>query len=125
MSEEDEEIQKQLEEYYRPKTSEETKRIREEQAKNAKILKKAEFRNYLDEKGLMKILTEILMIFYEETDRPSPPEDFIRDYFSKLNGVDIKIVNKENEELQEQIEAAKAKLYELTHPSEEEEDEKK
>lgn len=76
-------------------------------------LREAQFKQYLETKGLNKVLTEVLITFYEQTDHPNDPIEYVKDYFSKLGGVDINEINFENNELQKQIEERKKKLEEL------------
>jgi hypothetical protein len=61
--------------------------------------KYAEFRQYLEDKQLMNELTKILMQLYETNDKPTDSFAFCRDYFSKVGGTDINVVNAENEKL--------------------------
>lgn len=78
-------------------------------------VKKENFRKYLIEKGMMELLTKMLVGLYETNERPTDPEasfEYCRNFFSKLEGVDINIVRSE-------IERNKEKLKELNTTFEE------
>jgi hypothetical protein len=70
----------------------------------------AEFRRYLEEKQLMNELTKVLVQLYETSDKPTDSFGYCRDYFSKVGGVDINVVNEENGRLRTRLEELKAKL---------------
>lgn len=81
--------------------------------------RKEEFRKYLEEKKMMDTLTKILVQFYENSDKPEDPIAYVRDYLSKMDGIDINVVNAENKQLTEKLEALNAKLEELNKELEE------
>ncbi|EAY19084.1 c-myc binding protein, putative [Trichomonas vaginalis G3] len=87
----------------------EAERLRIQQEKEYRQI---QFKSYLEEKGLMKHLTTILVHFYENSDKDHPIE-YIQQYFSTMNGVDINQVLKENAEIQQKIEEAKKKVADL------------
>ena len=111
--EQDSEIDKLLIEKMKPPPTEEEIAAEEEKKKREEKLKEEKFRKYLESKGLMNLLTEYLVYFYEEVDKPDPTE-YIRKRLSTIGGVDIEEVQKENEELKKKIEEAKAKIEELS-----------
>ena len=111
--EQDSEIDKLLIEKMKPPPTEEEIAAEEEKKKKEEKSKEDDFRKYLEEKGLMKLLTEYLVYFYEEVDKPEPVE-YIRKRLSTMDGVDIEEVQKENEDLKKKIEEAKAKIEELS-----------
>ena len=78
--------------------------------------RRQEFRKYLEDTKLSDVLTKILTIFYDSTDRPTNEEEtiaFLRDYFSKIDGIDINAVRAENKQLEERLTMLKSKLAEL------------
>lgn len=78
--------------------------------------KKENFRKYLEEKGMMNILTKLLVELYERNDRPIGPEasfEYCSKFFSKLEGVDINVVNTEIEQNKEKLKELEEKFDEL------------
>jgi cob(I)alamin adenosyltransferase len=72
-----------------------------------------EFRQYLEEKQLMNELTKILVQLYETNEKPANPTAFCRDHFSRIDGVDIDVINAENQRLAARLEELKGKLEAL------------
>ena len=85
----------------------------------AKKAKQEEFQQYLTNTGLMDCLTKILMIWYESNERPENPEEYLQDYFSKIDGHDINKIKAENEKLKERISILESKLAEIEKSLEE------
>lgn len=78
--------------------------------------KKENFRKYLEEKGMMNILTKLLVELYERNDRPVGPEasfEYCSRFFSKLEGYDINVVNSEIEQNKEKLKDLEEKYDEL------------
>lgn len=96
----------------KPQPTEEEIEAERQKRKQEREFRQIEFKNYLEEKGLMKHLTTILVHFYENSDRQNPM-DYIQNYFSTMNGTDIKQVLAENEDITQKIEEAKKKLADL------------
>lgn len=82
-------------------------------------LRQEQFQQYLIESKLMDCLTKILMEWYETNDKPSNIEEYLKDYFSKIDGYDINQINDENQKLQERILLLKDKLAEVQKELEE------
>ena len=79
----------------------------------AKKARQEEFQQYLHNTGLMDCLTKILMIWYESNERPENPEEYLQDYFSKIDGHDINKIKEENEKLKERIAILESKMAEI------------
>ena len=75
-----------------------------------------EFRKYLESSGLMETLTKMLAELYESNARPNGDASiaYCRDYFSKIDGVDINVVRAENEHLQERLNDLNNEIERLT-----------
>lgn len=79
-------------------------------------VKKENFRKYLEDKGMMDILTKLLVELYERNDRPIGPDEsfeYCSRFFSKLEGYDINTVNSEIEHNKEKLNDLQSKLDEL------------
>lgn len=81
-----------------------------------------EYKKYLEEKGLMDLLTKLLAGLYETSDKPEDAEAYVRQFFSTLEGVDINVINQENKALAEKIAELNAKAEELEKELEEPEE---
>lgn len=71
-----------------------------------------EFKKHLTDTGLMDVLTKVLAQLYDSAEKPTESEVYCRDFFSRMEGVDMAAVLAENEQL-------KAKIEELTKTAEE------
>lgn len=78
--------------------------------------KREAFRKYLDDGGVLDSLTRVLVALFEEPENPEDPLEYIKQFLGSPNGVDVESLQKENEELETQIETLKAKLEELKNP---------
>mmetsp|Transcript_25246 Transcript_25246/g.37720 ORF Transcript_25246/g.37720 Transcript_25246/m.37720 type:complete len:91 (-) Transcript_25246:560-832(-) len=74
--------------------------------------KKEEFRKYLEKSGVIDALTRVLVVLYEEPERPQNAIDYIKRYMGAPANVDVDAIRNENEEM-------KAKIKELTRTVEE------
>jgi len=84
-----------------------------ESIEREKKSKEADFKRYLEEKQLMHTLTNVLVEFYETSDKPNDPVDYIRQFLSRVDGHSIDSIKNENEELKSKLETLKTKLFEL------------
>ena len=74
--------------------------------------KREEFRRYLDEGGVLDSLTRVLVALYEEPESPEDPLQFIVSFLGSPNGVDVESLQKENEDLKQQIAELEKKIQE-------------
>lgn len=111
--EQDAELDKVLIEKLHSQPTKEEEKVQKEKAKREEEMKESQFKKFLEEKGLNKVLADIMVYFYENVDKPEDPIAFIRNKLSTLNGQDIEIIKKENEEIKAKIEEAKTKLANL------------
>ncbi|XP_043283509.1 c-Myc-binding protein isoform X2 [Venturia canescens] len=70
--------------------------------------KREEFRKYLERAGVIDALTKVLVLLYEETEKPDDALDYVRKYLS--NATDSK---SEVETLKQELESAKDQIAEL------------
>jgi len=80
--------------------------------------KREAFRKYLDDGGVLDSLTRILVALYEEPENPEDALEYIKQFLGSPQGVDVESLQKENEELEEQVRALQEKLAELKDPPE-------
>ena len=111
MTEYDENEEKLLKELLLGK--EEQPKINIDEINRERKIKQTEFKQYLEDKQLMNLLTNILVEFYENNDKPKDPILFIKEFLSKSGGIDIKKLTKENEDMKIKLENLKIKLNEL------------
>ncbi|XP_018396393.1 PREDICTED: C-Myc-binding protein [Cyphomyrmex costatus] len=80
--------------------------------------KREEFRKYLERSGVMDALTKILVLLYDETEKPSDALEYIRKNLGGIvdNTSEIDSLKKELEESKAKIAELQSKLakYELT-----------
>ena len=75
--------------------------------------KREAFRKYLDNGGVLDALTRVLVSLYEEPENPEDALEYIKQFLGSPNGVDVESLQKENGELEEQVEALKSRVTEL------------
>lgn len=75
--------------------------------------KREAFRKYLDECGVLDSLTRVLVALYEEPENPEDPLEYVKQFLGSPNGVDVESLQKENEEMKEQVEALENRVAEL------------
>lgn len=80
------------------------------------------FRKHLEDTGLMETLTKMLMELYESNFKPENSWDFCRDFFSKIDGIDINDVKAENEQLQARIQELSQQIEAMQNPPQETEE---
>ena len=97
----------------RPPPTQEELMIQKEEKRLQDLQRQNQFKSYLSQYGLSHILTDILTDFYESYHPMEHPIEYIQHKLSTLDGNDINVINKENEELKIKIEDAKKKLQEL------------
>lgn len=78
--------------------------------------KREAFRKYLDDGGVLDSLTRVLVALFEEPENPEDPLEYIKQFLGSPNGIDVESLQKENEELETQVETLKARLAELQDP---------
>lgn len=71
-------------------------------------IKREEFRKYLERSGVMEGLTKVLVMLYEETEKPADALEYVRKH---LGG--IMEDTSEVDTLKKELEEAKAKITEL------------
>lgn len=75
--------------------------------------KREAFRKYLDDGGVLDSLTRVLVALYEEPENPEDPLEYIKQFLGSPNGIDVDSLQKENEELKEQVTQLEARVTEL------------
>ena len=75
--------------------------------------KKEEFRRYLDKSNVLDSLTKVLVGLFEEPERPTNALEYIRKYLGAPQNVDVEALQKENQELKNQLEKKTQQLEEL------------
>eukprot|EP00055_Hartaetosiga_balthica_P015585 m.92941 g.92941 ORF g.92941 m.92941 type:complete len:98 (-) comp8904_c1_seq1:357-650(-) len=86
--------------------------------------KKSEFRNYIENNGVIDAFTKVMISLYEEAEKPTNPLEFIQQHIS-VDGrslSDVEALKKENDDLKSQNEELMAQIAELKSklPQEEE-----
>ncbi|XP_032680229.1 c-Myc-binding protein-like isoform X2 [Odontomachus brunneus] len=71
-------------------------------------IKREEFRKYLERSGVMESLTKVLVMLYEETEKPTDALEYVRKH---LGG--IMEDTSEVDTLKKELDEAKAKITEL------------
>jgi hypothetical protein len=79
--------------------------------------KREAFRKYLDDGGVLDSLTRVLVALYEEPENPEDALEYIKQFLGSPQGIDVESLQHENEELEQQVEALKARLAELQDPA--------
>lgn len=75
--------------------------------------KREAFRRYLDEGGVLDSLTRVLVALYDEPENPESPLEYIKQFLGSPNGIDVESLQKENEEMKEQIQVLEGRIAEL------------
>ena len=78
--------------------------------------RKMKFKKYLEEKGLMDLMTRMLASLYESNEKPNGQEEtleYCRQYFSKLEGFDYDAITEENNKLNERLNEIQQKCDEI------------
>ncbi|OHT17046.1 C-Myc-binding protein like protein [Tritrichomonas foetus] len=75
--------------------------------------KREAFRKYLDNGGVLDSLTRVLVALYEEPENPEDALEYIKQFLGSPNGVDVESLQKENEELEQQVATLKERVTEL------------
>jgi hypothetical protein len=78
--------------------------------------KREAFRKYLDDGGVLDSLTRVLVALFEEPESPEDPLDYIKQFLGSPQGIDVESLQRENDELEQQAQALRARLEELTNP---------
>jgi hypothetical protein len=79
--------------------------------------KREAFRKYLDDGGVLDALTRVLVALYEEPENPEDALEYIKLFLGSPQGVDVESLERENADLEKQVEALRARLAELKAPS--------
>ncbi|EAY18269.1 hypothetical protein TVAG_253810 [Trichomonas vaginalis G3] len=64
---------------------------------------KAEFRNYLEQSGVVDSINKVLINLFDEVDLPNDPMEYIKQYLGCPKGVDAAAIAAENARLEEEI----------------------
>lgn len=75
-----------------------------------------QFRKHLEDTGLMETLTKMLMELYESNFKPENSFDYCRDFFSRIDGIDIKDVLAERDQLQERLRELNQQIEDIENP---------
>jgi hypothetical protein len=75
--------------------------------------KREAFRKYLDDGGVLDSLTRVLVALYEEPENPEDALEYIKQFLGSPQGVDIESLQRENDELEQQAQALRARVAEL------------
>ena len=75
--------------------------------------KREAFRKYLDDGGVLDSLTRVLVALYEEPENPEDPLEYIKQFLGSPNGIDVESLQKENEEMLDQVSKLENRVSEL------------
>ena len=75
--------------------------------------KREAFRKYLDEGGVLDSLTRVLVALYDEPENPESPLEYIKQFLGSPNGIDVESLQKENDDMKEQIQVLENRIAEL------------
>ena len=76
-------------------------------------LQRQEFRDYLDQAGVINHITKVLLQLYEETERPKDPFTYIQKHLGIPKGTNVDALKKETEELKLKCEDLEATVDSL------------
>ena len=75
--------------------------------------KREAFRKYLDDGGVLDSLTRVLVALYEEPETPENQLEYIKQFLGSPQGVDVEGLQKENEDMKNEVAELEAKVAEL------------
>jgi len=91
--------------------------------------KREEFRKYLEKAGVLDTLTKVLVVLYEEPEKPNNALDFLKQHLN-VSGpeaadveslkLEVTELRQKCEQLQEENQELKAKIQQLEPPAEQE-----
>jgi hypothetical protein len=76
-------------------------------------LKHDSFRKYLEDGCVLDSLARVLVALYEAQEFPADPKEFIRTFLSSPQGVDVESLQRENNELKDEIKKCETRIQEL------------
>ena len=74
---------------------------------------KEDFRQYLEEKGVIDSINKVLISLYDEAEQPADPLEYIKQYLGCPKGVDSSQIKEENEKLEAEIKSLEAQIEQI------------